>query len=129
MLLVDDDFSCRVLLQTFLSPYGECHAAVNGSEAVEAFRAALDQGREYDLVCMDFLMPKMNGREAVLQIRALERAQAIPPSQGAKIFMTTSVAEVRQVIQSLAEHCDAYLMKPIDLGQLRGQLKLYELLP
>lgn len=129
VLLVDDEFTCRLLLQTFLSRYGECHAAVNGSEAVEAFRLALDHGRGYDLICMDILMPKMDGREAVSQIRALERAQGIPPSLGTKIFMTTIVAEVRQVIQSCEELCDAYLMKPIDLGQLLNRMKFYELIP
>ena len=46
MLLVEDDFASRLLLQTFLSRYGECHIAVNGREAVEAFRAALEQGRD-----------------------------------------------------------------------------------
>ena len=39
-LIVEDDFASRLLLQTFLSRYGECHIAVNGKEAVAAFRAA-----------------------------------------------------------------------------------------
>lgn len=129
MLLVDDDFSCRLLLQTFLSRYGECHVAVNGIEAVEAFASALEQGRGYNLICMDILMPKMNGREAVVKIRALERDHGILSSNRSKIFMTTIVAEVRQVIQSFQELCDAYLMKPIDLEQLLNQMKLYQLLP
>ena len=37
-LIVEDDFTSRLFLQTFLSRYGECHIAVNGKEAVEAFR-------------------------------------------------------------------------------------------
>jgi two-component system chemotaxis response regulator CheY len=129
VLLVDDDFSCRLLLQSFLSRYGECHVAVNGSEAVHAFEAALDQGQGYDLVCMDILMPRLDGREAVSQIRAFERGQGILPEHGAKVFMTTTVAEVRHVIHSFQALCDAYLMKPVDLGQLLKQMKLYELLP
>ncbi|MEI9971968.1 MAG: Hpt domain-containing protein [Ignavibacteriota bacterium] len=32
-LLVEDDFTSRLLLQTFLARYGECHIAVNGREA------------------------------------------------------------------------------------------------
>src|ERR1017187_6486405 len=44
-LLVEDDFASRLLLQTFLSRYGECHIAVNGREAV---RSALERGERYD---------------------------------------------------------------------------------
>ena len=61
VLLAEDDLSCRLVLQTFLTRYGECHVAVNGTEAVEAFRIAMEQGRAYDLICMDILMPEMNG--------------------------------------------------------------------
>ena len=49
-LIVEDDFTSRLLLQTFLSRYGECHLAVNGKEAVEAFRMALDNGSPYNLI-------------------------------------------------------------------------------
>jgi HPt (histidine-containing phosphotransfer) domain-containing protein len=70
MLLVEDNFASRLLLQTFLARYGECHIAVNGREAVEAFRSALELGQSYDLVCMDIMMPEMDGREAVSRIRA-----------------------------------------------------------
>ena len=79
ILLAEDDFACRLLLQTFLSRYGECHIAVNGREAVDAFRAALDSGQGYDLICMDIMMPEMDGREAVRQIRAIEEARGFGP--------------------------------------------------
>jgi two-component system chemotaxis response regulator CheY len=38
-LIVEDDFTSRLLLQTFLSRYGECFVAVNGQEAVERLSA------------------------------------------------------------------------------------------
>ena len=75
-LIVEDDFTSRLILQTFLSRYGECHIAVNGKEAVEAYRSALISGQVYDLVCMDIMMPQMDGREAVRQVRALEEERA-----------------------------------------------------
>ncbi len=127
MLLVEDDFACRLLLQKFLSRYGECHIAVNGKEAVDAFRSALDSGQGYDLICMDILMPEMDGREAVRQVRALEEARGTLSTYGARIFMTTTIDEVKEVIVCFKELCDAYLMKPIDLGQLLNHMKSYEL--
>lgn len=128
MLLVEDDFASRILLQTFLSSYGECHIAVNGREAVEIFRYGLERGQRYDLICMDIMMPEMDGREAVRQIRALEEEHGIPSSSGAKIVMTTAVDDVKEVIRCFHELCDSYLIKPIDLAQLLGQMRAYELI-
>jgi two-component system chemotaxis response regulator CheY len=124
---VEDDFASRLLLQTFLSRYGDCHVAVNGREAVEAFRLALEQGRRYDLICMDIMMPEMDGREAVRRVRAMEEDQGILSNYGAKIIMTTAVDEIREVIHCFQELCDAYLVKPIDLGQLLSQMKAFHL--
>src|ERR1035438_2250499 len=126
-LLVEDDFASRLLLQTFLSRYGDCHVAVNGREAVEAFRLALEQGRRYDLICMDIMMPEMDGREAVRRARAMEEDQGILSNYGAKIIMTTAVDEIREVIHCFQELCDAYLVKPIDLAQLLDQMKSFHL--
>lgn len=128
-LLVEDDFASRLLLQTFLSRYGECHIAVNGREAVEAFRSAFQQGQRYDLICMDIMMPEMDGREAVRQIRGLEVAQGILSSSGVKIVMTTALEDVKEVIRCFQVLCDAYLMKPIDLSQLLDHMKSYQLVP
>jgi two-component system chemotaxis response regulator CheY len=127
VLLVEDDFTSRLLLQTFLSRYGECHIAVNGKEAVDAFRAALDAGQGYDLVCMDIMMPEMDGREAVRQVRALEEARGVLSTYGARIVMTTAIGDVREVIRCFRELCDAYLMKPIDLAELLRQMRSFRL--
>jgi two-component system, chemotaxis family, chemotaxis protein CheY len=127
VLLVEDDFACRLLLQSFLSRYGECHIAVNGREAVDAFRSALDANQAYDLICMDIMMPEMDGREAVRQVRALEDSRGIRSTRGVKIIMTTTVDEVKEVFLCFRELCDAYLIKPIDLGQLLSQMKFYKL--
>src|ERR1022692_2902118 len=94
-LVVEDDFTSRLVLQTFLSLYGECHVAVNGWEAVDAFRAALEGGQPYDLICMDIMMPEMDGRDAVKQVRALEEAHGVLSASAAKIIMTTAVEDIK----------------------------------
>jgi two-component system chemotaxis response regulator CheY len=128
VLIVEDDFASRVLLQAFLGPYAECHIAVNGREAVEAVRSALERGQLYDLICMDIMMPEMDGREAVRQVRALERERGILSTHGAKIVMTTAVDDMKQVIRCFQELCDGYLMKPIELDQLLAQMKSHQLI-
>lgn len=127
-LLAEDDLACRLLLRTFLSRYGECNSAVNGVETVESFRMAMEEGRPYDLICMDIMMPEMNGREAVRQVRALEEEHGILSTSGVKIVMTTTVDEVKEVFLCFQELCDAYLMKPIDLAELLRQMRLFHLI-
>jgi two-component system chemotaxis response regulator CheY len=117
-LIVEDDFTSRLLLQTFLSPYGDCHIAVNGKEAVAAFRAAQKSGKYYDLICMDIMMPEMDGQAAVREIRAIEEAGGTLSSSGVKIIMTTAVDDVKSVVKSFKSLCDAYLFKPIDTQKL-----------
>jgi len=128
ILLAEDDFACRLLLQTFLSRYGECHVAVNGREAVEVFRISVEQEQPYDMICMDIMMPEMDGREAVRRIRAIEEDHGTRSTSGVKIIMTTTVEDVKEVILCFQELCDAYLMKPIDLAELVGQMKRYQLI-
>jgi two-component system chemotaxis response regulator CheY len=127
-LLAEDDLTCRLLLQNILCRYGECHVAVNGMEAVEAFHIAMEQGQAYDLVCMDILMPEMNGREAVRCIRAMEEERGILSTLGTKVIMTTTVEDVKEAILCFHELCDAYLIKPIDMTELIGQMKRYQLI-
>jgi two-component system chemotaxis response regulator CheY len=129
ILLAEDDFTSRLVLQTFLSRHGDCHIAVNGREAVEAFRAGLNEGRRYDLICMDIMMPEMDGGEAVRQIRAMEEAQGILSTDGAKIVMTTAVNQIHEVARCFSDLCDAYLVKPIELAQLLNYMKSYDLVP
>ena len=127
ILLGEDDVACRLLLQTFLARYGDCHVAVNGREAVDLFRTSFDRGSRYDLICMDIMMPEMDGREAVRQIRALEESRGIRSPFGSTIFMTTTVQEIREVFHCFRELCDAYLLKPIDLGQLLSKMSFFQL--
>jgi two-component system chemotaxis response regulator CheY len=122
-LIVEDDFTSQLLLRTFLSRYGECQVAVNGKEAVAAFRSARDSGEWYDLICMDIMMPEMDGQIAVKEIRALEQAGGTLSTDGVKIIMTTSVDDVQNVVRSFESLCDAYLFKPIDTGKLLGHMK------
>jgi two-component system chemotaxis response regulator CheY len=122
VLIVEDDFSSRLLLQMLLTKYGECHIAVNGREAVLAFRMALDAGRPYDLICLDIMMPEMDGQAALKEMRALEEARGIVSTHGAKIIMTTALGDVKNVSAAYQELCDGYLVKPIDKAKLIGLL-------
>ncbi len=123
ILVVEDDFASLFLLRSFLSNYGLCRIAATGSKAVEMVGAALKQGEKFDLICLDMMMPGMDGLEALRRIRALERASGILSNFGAKIIMTTAVNDADQVLQCFQESCDSYILKPIDLDDLLVKMK------
>jgi len=126
-LIVEDDFTSRLLLQELLKIHGPCHIAVNGREAVEAARIALDSGEPYDLICMDIMMPEMDGQEALRRIRQLEEDRGILSTYGAKIFMTTALGDIRNVSDAYGNMCDAYLTKPIQQTKLQEELQKLKL--
>lgn len=126
-LIVDDDLTSRQLLKEILSKYGKCYLAATGGEAIETFRQAVRTGLYFDLVCMDILMPEMDGFTAVQEIRTVE-TKDVPADACAKILMTTASNDLKNVLRSVREFCDGYLVKPIDTAQLVDRLKSLELL-
>jgi two-component system chemotaxis response regulator CheY len=79
-------------------------------------------GSPFHLICMDILMPGMDGHEALKQVRALEAACGILPADRVKIIMTTSLDDMKEVVRSFQGLCDAYLVKPLDAAGLLRQM-------
>ena len=121
-LIVEDDFIARVLLQQVLAPLGEAHIAVNGREALGAFRAALATEEPYDLICLDIRMPEMNGHEALRGIREIEKAMGIAIAKPTRIVIVTGIEAGETVTQALSEGADGYLNKPVDEAELTNLL-------
>jgi two-component system chemotaxis response regulator CheY len=128
ILIVEDDLTSRLLLRKMFQPYGTCDVAVNGKEAVDAFRIAFEQGDRFVLVCLDIMMPEMDGQAALKAIRGLEQAAGCLPSQAAKIIMTTALRDIENVTNAYRELCDGYLVKPIMREKLVALLKELDLL-
>jgi len=122
-LVVDDDFTNRLILQESLKAYGDVHMAANGEEAVSAVRTALERKEHYDLICLDIVMPVMNGHDALGQIRSLEEQNGIALGDGATVMMTTAMDDPANFRSALKGQCDYYLMKPVDISKLMQFLK------
>ncbi len=122
-LIVEDDFLSRMLLQSLLKPYVFPDIAVNGREAVEAVRLSLESGEHYNLICMDIMMPEMDGQEALKQIRELEKAAGIQPTDGVKVIMITALDDKKNIMTAFREQCDTYLVKPLDKNKLIRSLE------
>ncbi len=118
ILIVEDDFDGRRLLQRILSPYGECDVAVNGKEAVVAYEKSLSEEFSYDLICLDLLLPEMDGHEALRRIRQLEDSKGIFGQQCVKIIITTAIDDKRTMLTAHQTGCEGYLTKPIERKKL-----------
>lgn len=112
VLVVDDDVTSRLALVGILSSFAEVDCCEDGTDAIQAERRALNLGKPYDLICMDILMPVMNGLDALLSIRRAEEAQGCP--RASKVIVTSSSGEADNIEQAFGNLCDAYLVKPID---------------
>ncbi|MEI7846018.1 MAG: response regulator [Chloroflexota bacterium] len=121
-LIVEDDFTSRLLMQQMLKDFGQVLVAVDGQEAVEAVRLALQNGEPYDLICLDIMMPGLDGQQALTVIREMEADRDILPGQGVKIVMTTSLADLENKARAFVNQCDGYLTKPIYKRLLLAEL-------
>lgn len=118
ILIAEDDFASRKSMLNFLSKYGDCDITVDGKEAVQAFRMAIEDEEPYDLVCLDIMMPEMDGYLALKEIRTIEEEFHITSEKRAKIIMTTALNEGRNVRKAFELGCEAYAGKPIDQEKL-----------
>lgn len=127
-LIVEGDFTSRQFIQHSQGEFGQSHVAVNGKEAVMAVRTALDSDQPYDLICLDTMMPEMDGQEALRLIRAEEQQRGILSTDGAKIIMTTALGDMTNVMSAFQGLCDGYLTKPIRKETLLGELHKFGLI-
>lgn len=128
ILLAEDDFVTRKFMVNFLSKYGECDVIVDGMEAVDAFMMALEDEEPYDLVCLDIMMPVMDGYQALVAIRKLEKEKNIAEDKAVKVIMTTALNEERNVKMAFELGCTIYSGKPINQDRFEQALKKLNLI-
>src|SRR5258708_19166891 len=102
-LIVDARGANRHVLQRMLGRFGPCEMAADGAQAIAALTRALDEGRPFGLVCLDIMMPGMDGQQALAAIRALEAGRGIHNGKRVKIFMVTAVQDASAVTSSRSE--------------------------
>jgi two-component system, chemotaxis family, chemotaxis protein CheY len=123
ILIVEDDLTSRLLMQELLKNYGLAHVAVNGHEAVEAVKASIKIRQPYDLICLDIMMPDVDGQQALREIRDIEEANGMVYTNGAKIIMTSALTDMHNKIAAFSGLCNGYLEKPIRKDKLLEELK------
>ncbi len=126
ILIAEDDAISRKLLWKVLEKYGDCDLVVNGREAVDACMMAFSENEPYNLICLDIMMPRIDGVNTLRTIRELESHHDI--KEGAKVIMVTALSETEVVDDSFAKGADAYATKPLDTNKLIEVLKNLKLI-
>ncbi|RJP27507.1 MAG: response regulator [Candidatus Omnitrophota bacterium] len=102
VLVVDDSGSMRKIIASILFTHAgisHCDEASDGKKAITAICR-----NKYDLILMDWNMPKMTGLEAVKIIRNLGKTMPI--------IMVTTNAEKGQLVKALKAGVNNYIVKP-----------------
>jgi DNA-binding NtrC family response regulator len=95
----------EVLHQIFLGAGYDCQLASDGHEGLEVFKA-----RRAALVLTELKMPGMTGIEFLGQVRSVDADVAVIVLAGA--------SDVKTAIECLSRGADAYVVKPINVGEL-----------
>jgi two-component system, chemotaxis family, chemotaxis protein CheY len=71
-------------------------------------------GQRYDLVCLDIMMPGMDGQETLKRLRAIEAELGVAAADRTKVIMTTALEDHENVMSAFSNACDGYVVKPIE---------------
>ncbi|MGV8967667.1 MAG: response regulator [Cellulomonas sp.] len=119
-LVVDDSRTMRRIVSRILQDIGyETDEAGDGQQAIDL----LEAGMVYDLACVDWNMPVMDGLEFVLAARARADWRAMT------LMMVTTEAEHGQIVRALAAGAHEYMIKPFTPDAIRDKLELLGLIP
>jgi DNA-binding response OmpR family regulator len=113
ILIVDDDKYITLLLYNFLEDEGFiCDTAEDGLEAFEK----VSKGNNYDLVLLDFVMPRMNGLEFLAAVKDIN--PKLP------IMMISGYRTRENTLEALRLGAIGFIKKPFSLKDVLTNLKL-----
>lgn len=122
ILVVEDELTSRELLRVILEPYGEVHTVPDGIQAIKAFNIALGQ-EPFDLICLDIMLPRMDGQQVLEGIRKIESERGILGPDGVKILMISALGDFEHVTAAFASQCTSYITKPIEAERIVEELQ------
>ncbi|MEK7356494.1 MAG: response regulator [Bdellovibrionota bacterium] len=119
VLIVDDNESDRLILRSMLISIGfqELHEAEDGVMAENKIDVSNQIKQPFEIVFVDWMMPKLNG------LKLLQRLRASRANQNLLLIMTTSKSNTEAVADAAKAGIDEYLVKPLTLELLKQKLE------
>ncbi len=112
VLVIDDHPAARSVLARITRSFGwPTQLACDGREGLQKVQAALAAGQPFDLVCVDWMMPELDGWTVAERIRSLESDDCHEPV----LLMITAHARARLDERSSTggSPLDGFLIKPV----------------
>lgn len=119
LIVEDNEINLEIAVELVSVMGAVIRTAQNGQEAVSAVAAS--KPGFFDLILMDVQMPVMNGYEATMRIRAMEREDV----KTMPIFAMTANAFAEDVEKSYECGMNAHISKPIDTDELYRKIEEY----
>lgn len=110
VLILEDDLVTGKLLEKILMKYGEVTVCEDGMKAVQLYEESAQQKNPFHLICLDIMVPSLDGQEVLSRIRKIERRENLVKS---KILMITALGDLKNISKSYRHKCDGYYVKPI----------------
>ena len=113
VLVVDDNASSReILRQQILAWRMQANSAASGAEALQILRAAVTEGKPFDLALVDVQMPEMNGLTLARAIKA------DPAIAGTRLILLTELNKRNNLERPRAEEITGCCFKPVRQSRL-----------
>ena len=118
VLIVDDNDSNRLILHALVTGWGMAdEIAEDAASALTRIEAAVAQGRPFDVVILDVMMPAKDGLQFAREL------QRHPACSSLRIVVMTSLLQRGHAEQARQAGAMGYLPKPIRHDQLRDCLR------
>ncbi|MDX2470560.1 MAG: response regulator [SAR324 cluster bacterium] len=117
ILIVEDDYSNQMVLQSILAQYGKVVIAGDGKLAI---KKVLFESGGFDALFIDIGLPYINGNDLISMIRKWEQEQKKTPHI---IVVTSGRGSKKDILDSFKSGCNFYLTKPFLLSEVEGFMK------
>ena len=108
-LVVDDNQAARDVLSAMLSSLNiEVDTAIDGESAILFLEKAMQQGKPYDIVLLDWMMPGIDGIETARRIKARASLAEVPA-----MLMVTANGREEAYVEADRVGMNGFLLKPV----------------
>ncbi len=107
ILIVDDSRTSRKILRTILETAGHevIGEAVDGEDGVSKFKELSPE-----ITTLDITMPKLDGIEALKQIKAV--------NANAKVIMVTAAGQQSKMVEAVKNGASEFVTKPYEADEI-----------
>jgi len=120
MLVVEDEYLSKQLMGLIIARYGSFDSADDGAQALRAVKLAREEGRPYDLIFLDIVLPTMDGLTVLSEIRSHEAS--LGAMGASKVIMVSALSDGETQRESRDHQCDAYMTKPFSKSMLESTI-------